>query len=184
MPEVMEAPETKALSLRDLHDELEAWSDTLAGLEDDDVDMALVRAKLEHIQRMHENKIDQRVWLIHFAEQMQAEYGKAELRFKSRKRAWGRLEDKLRRSSCDLMVTHKLERLEGRNSRISLSSSAERPLVDDVSKLPSEYLEWVPPQIIDGHYKPNLAAIERDLKSKKEVPGARLLPGTPFVRIT
>lgn len=180
-PEIAIAEKPQKLTLREITESLLAWRETLSASEDES-DIPVIQAKLEQVERMHSDKVDGFCWFLRWLASEQASLAKEAMQFTSRKKAWERLEGKLRRLSADLMQSNALDSMQGRVSKLLLMAGRKKLVIEE-SQLPAHYLRHVEQVIIPAHDVPDTEAIEAALKRGVDVPGARLAEGEPFVQV-
>ena len=177
------ATEPRKLTLQEITAELVCWRETLSATEDE-TEVPIIKAKLEQIEAMHSDKVDGFCWFLRWLASEQAQLAKEALQFTSRKKAWERLEEKLRRLSVELLKENDLSFMAGRVSKLLLMAGRKKLVVDDQSKLPAHYVRHVEQVIVPAHDEPDWEAIEEALKRGIDVPGARLAEGEPYVRVS
>jgi hypothetical protein len=98
-------------------------------------------------------------------------------RLKKRAATFARQRQRLIDYTLATMEASKLPKLEGNTSTLALRKNPPSVRIDDETAIPRTYFRFpVPPPVVDK------AAIARDLKALREVPGARLVTSNRLVR--
>lgn len=177
-------PERK-LTLAEITDQLAACRDTLEGLDGDDgPDAALIRAKLEQLESLHTNKVDRVCAFLKWLDAEQNGLKADKQRFERRQRQYADLENRRRESVRDLMRENEITQMKGRAFTLSLCPGKQRLEITDESLIPIDYMVFVPARTIPETCAPDADAIEAALKRGEDVPGARLVEGEPYIRVT
>lgn len=186
------------LTLYQIHDELEAWSNSLDLAESDD-ERAEIQARISEYLQMGRAKVDRfSAFLAHL--EAQADLCRAEeKRIAARRRAIERVQEHLERYAISTMEQLGIRKMEGSTSSLALRQRPASVRILDEAAIPDAYkhatvhcaaehlpilLEALPVDAwsVDTT-DPDKDAIKRAIKSGVDVPGATLaLGGNSLVR--
>jgi hypothetical protein len=168
---------------RSLRDHLEGVDLILEAIEQLDVENITEERKLELSTDLisalagTRSKVDNVSQVIGMFEGLEASAAAEIERLKKRAATFARQRQRLIDYVLATMEASKLPKLEGNTSTLALRKNPPAVRIEDETAIPRAYFRFpVPPPVVDK------AAIARDLKALREVPGARLVTSNRLVR--
>lgn len=161
----MPPPET-SVTLRSVADDLRAWADTLAGLDEGSPEHEEALAAMSASITKGAAKVDSFAGFLRRLTYEQDHIKYEERRLKERADALYKIEERLREYAVRALTDAGLRKIQGESSTLSLRKKPDVVVVEDEAAVPASY------KTVEQIVKVDRRALLRDLKAGNEIHGA------------
>lgn len=155
-----------AVTLRSVADDLRAWADTLAGLDEGTSEHEQALAAMSASITSGATKVDSFAGFLRRITSEQEFIKSEEKRLKSRADALDKIDQRLREYAVRALANAGLRKIQGETSALSLRKKPDVVVVEDEASIPASY------KTVEQVVKIDRRALLRDLKAGNEIPGA------------